>query len=617
MVVQPKLTPDQLAVVESRSARSLVIAPAGSGKTEVLIRRIEHLLDESPGDSFRLLAVTFTVKAAEELKSRVSRSIGEEAWRVDADTIHGFALDWLQRSGKPVGVGPDVVVYAESRDRLDLLRRFLSSIGSAELDDRTLLSLLERIDSLRTDLVKPQDAPVESLSSTPFGLPDLYEAYVMAMEDAGGIDFPGMLSKLLELFEIDPAVLKRVQRTYKHVLVDEGQDLTHIQAEILRSIVDDQLDLFVVADDRQSINGWAGGGMHWARKLIGSEHEQFELRHNFRCSTRILSLADRVAHHFTPPRHDAVTPPGTPSGEVKGLAVPDTPQEARVVVDWIHELLTRGINPSSLVPGEETRVWPEEVAVLARTRYGLDDVQAELNRRQYRVSIQVDAGSLLASPEARLLHSLLEIQANSNNHPAWRRINDELFNLLGIDAGLYGGRNELNRLVDVVRNSSIQSTVALVCCKPIGPDRLELIMDSIFREEIVDSPDSEKLNDWWIEYQVGSARHDRSLAGFLKYLLRVQQTRPDEPGIRLMTTHRSKGLEFRAVAIVGLAQGSFPHYLALRNERELEEERRAFYVSVTRASRVLLLTWPQRKRTRYGERNDDPSQFLLEAGINL
>ena len=354
MAIPQQLTPDQQDVVNARTRATLVIAPAGSGKTEVLIRRIERLLDESPGESFRLLAGTFTVKAADELKSRLSRSVGEESWRVDANTIHGFALDWLQRSGQPVGISPDVVVYAQSRDCVDLLRRFLDSVEESHFDDRTLLDILGQINDLRTRLVKPSEAPNQSFSGSSFQLPELYEAYLTALDDAGGIDFPGMLVKLLDLFEADPAVLRRIQRTYHQILVDEGQDLTHAQAELLRRIVGDALELFVVADDRQSINGWAGGGMQWAQMLVGPNHQRFELQHNFRCATRILSLSRQVAHHFNPPRTDGGTPPGAPEGMLLTREAEDSAEEAHIVVDWVDGLVLKGVDSSLLVSGRRT-----------------------------------------------------------------------------------------------------------------------------------------------------------------------------------------------------------------------------------------------------------------------
>ena len=617
MAIPQRLTPDQQDAVNARARTSLVIAPAGSGKTEVLIRRIERLLDESPGESFRLLAVTFTVKASEELKSRVSRSVGDEAWRVDANTIHGFALDWLQRSGQAVGVSPDVIVYAEGRDCVDLLRRFLDSVEESGIDDRTLLDILKQINDLRTDLVKPSEAPNQLFSGSSFRLPELYEAYLTALDNAGGIDFPGMLVKLLDLFEADPAVLRRMQRTYQQLLVDEGQDLTHAQAELLRRIVGDTLELFVVADDRQSINGWAGGGMQWTQMLVGPNHKRFELQHNFRCATRILSLSRQVAHHFNPPRTDGGTPPGAPEGMLLTHEAEDSAEEARIVVNWVDGLVLGGLDSTLLVPGEEPRVAAEDIAVIARTRYGLDDVQVELRGRGYPVSIQVDSGSFLASSEARLFYALLEVRANGNNRPALRHIEEELFSMLGGYPEIAGAQYGLTDVLKAVSGTPIHRMVELVSRSTLDADGLEEIIGALRHGAYFPEPDLEQFVGWWLEYRASTALQDRNMGGFLRYLLRVQQTRPDQPGIRLMTTHRSKGLEFRAIAVVGLTQGAFPDYRELGEQQAIEAERRAFYVSITRASRALLLTWSQKRRTRYGERTVEPSQFLREAGLQV
>ena len=613
-----RLTPNQMEAVNLTARQCLVIAPAGSGKTEVLIRRIERLLNESRGESFRLLAVTFTVKAADELKARVARSIGEEAWRVDADTIHGFALGWLQRAGRAVGISPNVVVYAHDGDRADLLRRFLNSIEEpSDVDEGTLLKILARIDFLRTSLVKPADAPNELIGKLSFRLPELFEAYVTALDDAGGIDFPGMLTKLLDLLDLDPTVPRRMKRTYRQVLVDEGQDLTEAQASLLQAIVGDSLELFVVADDRQSINGWAGGGMDWARKLVGSQSVQLELKHNFRCATQILTLAQSVARHFNPPRTDAATPPGTPDGALRACVAGDSVEEARMVADWIDRLVEEGIDPSVLVSGEWNRLVAEDIAVIARTRYGLDEVQRELEARNHRVSVQADAGSFLSSPEARLFHALLEVGVNNLNRPAWRRIDDELFNILGDCLGIVHGCESLSALRGWTASTSAYPVVNLISRSKFDPDGLDELAKAVRTGDYFTDRDLDQWDAWWSAYRASTAHQDRSGTGLLQFLLRVQQTRSDQPGIRLLTTHRSKGLEFRAVAVVDLMQGSFPHYRSLGSQEELESERRAFYVSVTRASRALLLTWPRQRNTRYGMRQADPSQFLHEAGVNV
>ena len=613
----PQLTEQQLEVVHSNKRKCLVIAPAGSGKTEVLIRRIERILDESAGESFRLLAVTFTLKAADELKTRLARSVGDEVWRVDAHTIHEFALGWLRLAGQAVGVSPDVVVYAENRDRIDLLRRLLDSVGESHLGDEGIADTLRRIDDLRTNLDRPVEMFDEILDRSAFSLAEIYEAYLAAMNDAGGIDFPGMLAKLLDLFEADPPVLRRIQRTYRHILVDEGQDLTHAQAEVLRLIASDSVELCVVADDRQSINGWAGGSIEWAYRLLGSDYQRYDLLHNFRCATQILSLARNVALHFNPPRTDAEPPWGAPEGMAIPVMAEDSAEEARIVVDWIESLITKGIEPSVLIDGEDPRVLPQDIGVIARTRYGLDSIQQELARRGREVSIQVDVGSLLASSEARLFHALLEIRANSKNDPAWRRIDEEIFHLLGSENTFDSDGRDLAKLADAVPHKSIRKTVELVERSTVGAQGLDKLMRELAAGGYFGGSDLQRFLGWWREYRASTAHQDRDLSAFLRYLLRVQQARPNQPGVRLTTAHRSKGLEFRAVALVGLTQGSFPDYRALNRPEQIDAERRAFYVSITRASRALYLTWPRRRQTRYRERTDGPSQFLSEAGLEM
>ena len=295
----------------------------------------------------------------------------------------------------------------------------------------------------------------------------------------------------------------------------------------------------------------------------------------------------------------------------------DSAEEAQIVVDWVDGLVLKGVDSSLLVPGEEPRVTAEDIAVIARTRYGLDDVQEELRTRGYQVSVQVDSGSFLSSSEARLFYALLEVRANENNRPALRRIEEELFNILGDYPELPEEQYNLTDLLRAVSGTPSHSIVELVSRSTLDADGLEELIGALRHGAYFLEPDLKQLVGWWIEYRASTALQDRNVGGVPRYLLRVQQTRPDQPGIRLTTTHRSKGLEFHAVAVVGLTQGAFPDYRSLRDKEAIEAERRAFYVSITRASRALLLTWPQKRRTRYGERTAEPSQFLHEAGLQV
>ncbi|MFH1330694.1 MAG: ATP-dependent helicase [Actinomycetota bacterium] len=623
MTVPRTLTADQTAAVEAPDRVCLVLAPAGSGKTEVLIRRVIRLLDESCGASFRVLAVTFTLRAADELQQRVERSVGQEAWRVDADTIHGLALDWLRRFGAPVGVAHDAAVYAQDVDRLDLLRGCLDAFPEPLDNEQALRVALERIDRLRTDLVPPDAIPREKLPGTDLRLPDIYDSYVEALRVAGGVDFPGMLDLLIQLLEIDPTVERRFRRTYHHVLVDEGQDLTHAQAELLKRLVGGELGLFVVADDRQSINAWAGGGIQWARELVGEHARELCLLHNFRCATRILGLAHVRARHFLTPRTDADAPPGAPTGSVSAVSVTDEKAEAAYVVDWAQGLMSEGLREDTLVVGESPTVAAEEIGIVARTRYALEEISAEFGRRNMTVSVLTDINALLTTAEARLLHALLELRVNPHDRPALRRASEELALLLpeAFADGIRGSSGlGVETLLDVVRGSSISPIADAAADVRDDSDGLDALVESLGGFPILSSGwgvDTERIGTWWGAYRASTRRNDRTIEGFLRHLFRVQRTRPADPGIRLLTTHRAKGTEFRAVAVVGLSQGGFPDYRSLSPPTVLDEERRAFYVAITRASRALLLTWPQQRRLRYGGiRFTEPSQFLIESGLH-
>ncbi|MDD9991559.1 MAG: UvrD-helicase domain-containing protein, partial [Rhodospirillales bacterium] len=295
----------------------LVVAPAGSGKTEVLIRRVIRTLESSAGESFRLLVVTFTVKAAEELRRRARDAVADELWRIDADTIHGFALDWLRRYGKEVGVGPDVVVLSDDIDRAAVVRTYLQSVGlgasvSDGLDD-DLRSLLDAIDTHRLQDGVTNCEPDSIGRYFGITLGEVSEAYESSLIDQGAIDFPGMLLGLRKLLDEDDWVLGHFRTLYREILVDEGQDLSEFQARLLRQLAGDSISLFVVADDKQSIRGYAGGAFKHAERLVPQAAEApLTLRHNFRCAQRILCAAEAVLHSLPEADRNVFSPENMP-----------------------------------------------------------------------------------------------------------------------------------------------------------------------------------------------------------------------------------------------------------------------------------------------------------------
>lgn len=608
------LTSEQAAAVQEESDRILLVAPAGSGKTEVLVRRIERILLDSTGDAFRILAVTYTVKAAEELRGRLRETVADEAWRVDCDTLHGFALQWLMRYGACVGITPEVVVYSDDADRLALLSEYFETLGLGpalrSLSSSFLPSVLHAIDSHRTN--RPTaSVPEEDLEGVEMSLREAYDAYVGALARVGGIDFPGMLLKLLEALEIDPWIRGNFGGTYRHILVDEGQDLTPAQKEVLRALARSGIAVFVVADDRQSINGFAGGSFENARDLVGPDAKHLELRHNFRCAMRILEAAERIAKSL-PGDHPSLVAPGAPPGDLRVREAADPESEAVYVAEWIGELLESGLDGATLVDGEDPSVAPEDIAVIARSRWALDATLAELGRRGRQVSLNVDAAGFLAAPEARLFLNAMAVLSDPADRPARRRFREEWRSLVGAEPDediltAFGG-SQAEDLVGVgaLLSGGVASSTEL--------DRL--FVDFAASQCTATWPeDAWKITELWRRYSMDVQLQLRTAKSFLRYVDRQALAKPGDSGIRLLTIHRVKGLEFRAVALVGMQDGVLPDYRA-RTPRDIDSERRSLYVAMTRSQRALQITWPRVTTDRWGRTHrQQPCRFLAEAGL--
>lgn len=610
-----QFTADQERAISATGRQVLVVAPAGSGKTAVLIQRVIRTLERSAGESFRLLAVTFTVKAAEELRQRARETIAEELWRVDADTIHGFALDWLRRYGNEVGIGPDVVVFSDDVDRGAVVADYLQSIGlSNDFDDvgTTMKSLLEAIDAHRLQHAG-QDCGCDANYPFPgVALAELADALTSSLTARGAIDFPGMLLNFRRLLDEDRWVLEHFRTLYRDILVDEGQDLTAIQSNLLQELAGDSVNMFVVADDKQSIRGYAGGGFAHAQALVPeAAHAPLHLPHNFRSAKRILCAAEAILGPIADDRPRAMLLENAPPGAVSFVPMTSPEAEADCIASWIEHLLESGLGRDVVAQGEDASVVPEDIAVFGRTRWTLSPAVEVLTRRGIQCVVQAEAGVFLPEPEARLFVDCLAYGVNKNDSPAARRAADELRELTREFPA-----NPLAAL-DTVKNDALRSLGRLVKLGLQGKDDFERAM-----EKVLDTgstygwPEGARtLSEAWNDYRMARAIQDRSAGGFLVHLAKIQRTRPTDPGVRMITIDRAKGLEFKAVAVIGARDGLIPHYHA-KSTREQREERRRLYVAMTRASRELMVTWPTTTVDRYGRTHlQAPSPFIVEAKL--
>ena len=613
--IPQSLTPDQELAISAQEREVLVIAPAGSGKTEILIRRVIRILEQSAGGSFRLLAVTFTVKAAEELQKRAGLSVADELWRLDANTIHGFAHDWLRRYGREIGISPDVVVLSDDSDRMTVVSEYLRSVGLnediGEDIGATVKPLLGIIDAYRTK--QDGEKYVHQKIYPPFGIEikELVDAYEASLRKFGAIDFPGMLTGLNRLIDKDKWVLDHFRTLYQEILVDEGQDLTEIQSRLLRNLAGEKINLFVVADDKQSIRGYAGGSYSHAQDLvpIAAKYPLY-LRHNFRSSTEILRAAEAVLSLANGNMRKALTQPDTPPGKVSLIPKESPGTEANFIASWACGLLGSGLCRDTLIQGEDSSIRMEDIAVIGRTRWVLTPIVEEFDSRGMEYAIQTEAKVFLPESEARIFVDCLTFGRNRDDFTAARRVLDELHELKGLD-----GFDDPLTALDSVPSLDYLSDLVKLGLKE--GSSLEIAMDKIvdFGEAHEWENSARTLAEAWESYRRLTSVQDRSIKGYLWHLEKMQRTRPTDPGIRLLTIDRAKGLEFKAVAIIGARDGMLPHYQSV-SDKEVSEERRRLYVAMTRASRELVISWPRTTVDRYERSHrQQPSRFLVEAGL--
>ena len=623
-----RLTDMQRKAVDWEDGPLLVLAGPGSGKTEVLTCRIARLLDESRDQHFRILALTFTNKAAGEMAKRVADFVPGLEGRTQIGTFHGFCARILRQHGVHLGVKPDFTIYSRTEDRKAVLTDALHRIRRRELH-QTDIQYLPWIDRLRSRLVGPDQAQnclttFDGLSADIAGdIARVYHQYEEELRQVGALDFDSLLFEAHRLLTIYPAIAKLYQRSYRYWLIDEFQDTNRAQYLLLRSMAADGFaELYAVADDDQTIYEWRGADVRRIKALVNEfSCSVVQLTTNFRCPPSVVEAANRLVVYNS--FRMASKRPGTavrasssaPCGDHIRCREFCTDQEE---IHGIAEEISRYDG------GERS-----ETVVLARNRTLLTAVYEALRDRRIPAEITQRRDDFV-TPQFRWLVSCLDQIVR----PMDRR-NMEL--LVEAFNSFTGVRVEWDSLVSrseaegvAFLDAWVEAVRAAANC---GPSRqLADVIASVttggfkrtagvepilafFEQDVSDDDLQEDVSAWRrISTEIRDTQRDATLDQFVDELhLRSKEPVPLRDAVSLMTIHGAKGREFDTVYLMGLAEEVLPSFHSLRRGEgspEIEEERRQCFVAITRAKRRLILS----RARQYRGWPKDPSRFLNEMG---
>jgi len=626
-----KLTDIQRQAVLWDQGPLLVLAGPGSGKTQVLTSRIASLLDASRDRNFRILALTFTNKAADEMKGRVGAFVPGLEERANIGTFHSFCAQVLRQHGVHLGINPDFAIYSADDDRRAVLEDALRA-GAAQgkpvcIDDVKYLGIIDR---LKSKLVEPASA-MSALTGTPDAgkVVIAYEFYEQELRRINALDFNSLIFESFRLLTTYPAIAARYRKSYPHWLIDEFQDTNSAQYNLVRALAgSDFRSLFAVADDDQIIYEWNGANFKQIQSYLSDFSAQvIQLPTNYRCPASIVEAANHLVVYNAKrtsskkPLIAGKTELKYPISEHIQLRVFDNEEEE---ASGIAEEIAR----------REKSTWGQ-TAVLARTKALLEAMNKALRAKEVPSVIAQRRDEFLSAQFRWLVAMLRQL-----TRPLDRRniaVLIEAFNrLTGIAVsvqqvlteGESTGRSYLSVWIEKAGAYSLKPTVCgtlAFISRAAGDihlikETVDAILAEVSAELLKSDADPDLAEDMaaWQEITRDIANHigkNAPLDQFLQELqLRSKEPTPRAGTVTLMTIHGAKGREFDFVYVIGLAEDIMPSFQSKKKgnaSAEMEEERRNCFVAITRAKECLVLS----RAKHYRGWLKAPSRFLVEMEL--
>jgi len=636
MDILAELNPAQRKAVEAISGPVLILAGPGSGKTRVITHRVAYLIRVCGVSPYRIMAVTFTNKAAREMEERLHQLVGGWVKNLTLGTFHAICARILRQSGRPIGIDPRFVIYDEE-DQISLIKRSIKEVG---LDPKQYAprAVASAISAAKSSLFSPEDYAQRSRSYFDEVVGRVYERYQRLLTESSALDFDDLLMKAVHLFRQSPETLSGYQERYLHVQVDEFQDTNLTQYELIKQLSGKYRNICVVGDADQSIYSWRFADM---RNILNFEKDYPEakvvlLEQNYRSTRMILETASHIisANQQRKPK-DLWTENevGVPTAVIETYT---EQEEAQFVVGEVEQLVGQGrfrlgdcavmyrTNAQSRAIEEAFVRYGMPYKLVAATRFyerrEIKDIVAYLRLVQnhndsvslLRV-INVPGRGIGQQTLAKLSswartngiseYEALRLVAKQNQHPFTPHITKALAGFLDLMEEVVAASHRLN-LVDLFD----------LVIKRTG-----------YQEYILAGIDGEERRDNILELrtviqQYKDLRPPDGLAAFLEGVTLVSDVDGlNEIGdaVTLITLHQAKGLEFPVVFIVGMEDGILPHFRSFDDTAQMEEERRLCYVGVTRAKQKVYLVRAFRRSLMGSSTVNKPSRFLSDIPQRL
>lgn len=620
----------QQLAVDTTEGPLLILAGAGSGKTTVLVNRVEHIISSRLATPWQVLAITFTNKAAGELRERLVSAIGDEANDIWAYTFHSCCSRILRRFGERIGYTNHFTIY-DTDDSRRVMKQCQKQLG---IEDKLInhKSILAEISRAKDSLISPDE--YKQTSQNDFRkskIAECYEMYQKELKKSDAMDFDDIIFNTVKLLEENEDVRDLYQTQFKYVMVDEYQDTNHAQYVLTSLLADKYKNICVVGDDDQSIYRFRGATIE---NILSFENHYkgakvIRLEENYRSTQNILDGANAVISHNKNRKGKTLFTRSGSGDKIVYKTVMSESEESQYIIDEIIKNVDNGMKYS-------------DHAILYRMNAQSRNLEVMLTKSG--ISHRIIGGHrFFDRKEIKDIVSYLAVINNPSDNVRLQRIinvpkraiGDTMFaNVLEIAAGLGMSAFEVCERADEFQKTSRSASKLMGFTKMIRDfqeciedgmglnDLLQEVLEKTkyldFLHEDIETYDDrvnniKELSSMFIKYEEES--EDANLSEFLEdvaLISDIDSYNEDEDAVVLMTLHSAKGLEFPVVFIPGMEEGIFPGNQSMFSEEDLEEERRLAYVGITRAKKKLYLISSQ-QRMLYGQTSRNmPSRFLRE-----